>query len=123
MIRVKVKRNDTNEVINQGEFETQQAAEAWVQAQEAKEKCSFKRFGEYTVSYQDITQEKQDIETKKQAREAAKLVAKDAKKALQAVKDADNLNKLQKATEDLAKVVHALVKVLDLTDPTEASIL
>jgi hypothetical protein len=77
----------------------------------------------YSFEIVDVTEEYALEEQKKLAKQEAKLVAKDAKKALQAVKNADTLNKLQKATEDLAKVVHALVKVLDLTDPTEQSLL
>lgn len=59
-------------------------------------------------------------QNKQEAKEAAKLITKNAKAALNAVKAATNQAELKQATKDLAKVVHALVKTLDLIDPTEA---
>lgn len=58
-------------------------------------------------------------QAKQEAKDAAKLAAKDAKKALKAVKDSTDLASLKLACRDLAKVVHSLVKALDIVDPTE----
>lgn len=73
----------------------------------------------YEVILIDRQSEIDAEQSRKDAKEAAKLVAKDAKKALKAVKDSTDLASLKTACRDLAKVVHALVKALDLVDPTE----
>ncbi len=78
------------------------------------------RIKNYTIEKTDRRTAIAAEQSKKDAREAAKLITKNAKAALNAVKAATNQAELKQATKDLAKVVHALVKTLDLVDPTEA---
>lgn len=56
----------------------------------------------------------------KEAKYDAKLASKNAKSALNSVKAANSLDELKLATKSLAKVVHSLVKYLEIVDPSEA---
>lgn len=120
MFRYKLKNLDTQEI--KCIIETDLNVEnPWI--------SKFEKFGvfqgmrlepkNYEVIKEDMTSELATEQAKKDAKDAAKLASKNAKQALKAVKDSTDLATLKAATKDLAKVVHALVKALEFTDPTE----